>query len=173
MNALNTKVWSDISGRATLILAAVAGVFLIAMTTLISLAVIMRYLVGQPILGVNEIVQLIAVAIAMLALPYTTHAQKHVRADIFDPILGRWGRFLADLLTRALSIWALWILVERARLKALDAHEFGDATNMLELPLWPFYGLVALGMALCIIVFAVQFLTILLSGHAQGDIQNG
>lgn len=153
-----------------MILASVAGVFLIAMTCLISIAVIMRYVAGQPILGVNEIVQLIAVALAMLALPYTTHSQRHVRADIFDPALGAMGRFLADLLTRALSIAALCYLVVRAKDKALDAHEFGDATNMLELPIWPFYGLIALGMSLCIIVFALQFVTILAQGRAEEDL---
>lgn len=165
--------WSDLSGRATQALAVVAGVLLVLMTALISAAVIMRYLVGHPILGVNEIVQLNAVALAMLALPYATRSGAHVRADIFDPSLGRWGRFAADLLTRAVSIWALSILVTRAWDKALDAREFGDSTNMLALPIWPLYGLIALGMALCILVFAVEAATILASGRALGDRPDG
>lgn len=164
-----SKACSDVSGQAALILASVAGVFLLAMTGLISTAVIMRYVAGRPILGVNEIVQLIAVALAMLALPYTTHSRKHVRADIFDGTLGGRGRFLADLLTRALSIAALCYLVDRAVDKALDAREFGDATNMLALPIWPFYGLIALGMSLCILIFALQALAILVHGRAEGD----
>lgn len=172
MRAAKLQVWSDITGQTTKILAALAGVFLIAMAGLITAAVIMRYVAGQPILGVNEIVQLIAVALAMLALPYATYAGKHVRADIFDPALGRWGRYFGDLATRALSIWALWILVDRAIYKARDAHEFGDTTNMLELPFWPFYGLIAVGVALCIVVFAIQFVTIALSGRAAGDTDN-
>lgn len=167
------RVWSDLSGRATHALAAVAGVLLVLMTGLIAAAVVMRYLVGQPILGVNEIVQLNAVALAMLALPYATQSGAHVRADIFDPALGRWGRLVADLLTRAVSIAALSILVSRAWDKALDAREFGDSTNMLALPIWPFYGLIALGMALCILVFAVEAMTILVSGRAIGDTSNG
>lgn len=173
MVASKVEAWSDISGRATRFLAVVAGIFLIAMTVLISFAVFMRYVVGQPILGVNEIVQLIAVALAMLALPYATHTSKHVRADIFDPALGRVGRLLADIASRAVSIFALWFLVNRAWLKALDALEFGDVTNMLELPLWPFYGLIALGIALCMVVFALQLVAIVLRGYAWGDEQDG
>lgn len=173
MAAFGLNAWSALTDRATLILASVAGVFLVGMTALISVAVVMRYIFASPILGVNEIVQLIAVALAMLALPYATQTGKHVRADIFDPMIGRWGRFVGDLVTRALSMGALWFLVNRAWAKMLDTREFGDTTNMLALPLWPFYGLIALGMALCIVVFALQFLTILLNGHAVGDEPNG
>ncbi|WP_425053411.1 TRAP transporter small permease [Psychromarinibacter sp. S121] len=173
MLASTLRAWSVYTGRATLVLGWVAGLLLVLMTALITAAVIMRYAVGQPILGVNEIVQLNAVALAMLALPYATYSGAHVRADIFDPALGRWGRWLADLLTRAVSVGALYFLVTRAWDKALDAREFGDATNMLNLPIWPFYGLIALGMALCVLVFVLEFATILLTGHPKGEFPNG
>lgn len=58
----------------------------------------------------------------------------------------------------------LSVLVRRAVIKALDAHEFGDTTNMLGLPIWPFYGILAVGMGLCVLVFAVQTLAILREG---------
>ena len=31
-----------------------------------------------------------------------------------------------------------------------------DSANMLGLPVWPFYGILALGMAICVLIFAVQ-----------------
>lgn len=169
MRALTIEAWSTLLGRATLALAALAGVVLVFMAALISFGVIMRYLVGQPILGINEIVQLAAVSLVMLALPYATHAGAHVRADIFDRPLGRWGRFGADLLTRALSIVTLWVLVGRAWGKGADALEFGDETNMLGLPIWPVYGFIAVAMALTILIFAIQFLSILISRTAMHD----
>lgn len=169
MRTLALKAWSNVFGQATLVMAGISGLLLVFMMGLIAVAVIMRYVIGQPILGVNEIVQLNAVAIAMLALPYATHRGIHVRADLFDTMLGRWGRFSGDLLTRALSIAALWFLVDRAWAKTLDALEFGDSTNMLGLPIWPFYGLLALGMGLSILIFAVQFIAILASGRPHGE----
>jgi len=169
LRALSIQAWSALFGRATLLLAALAGVILLGMVGLIGFGVIMRYLVGQPILGINEIVQLAAVALAMLALPYTTHVEGHVRADIFDSPLGPRGRFVGDLLTRALSMIALWVLAGRAWDKTLDALEYGDETNMLGLPIWPVYGFVAAAIALTIAVFAVQFLAILVSGKAVND----
>ncbi len=163
------QAWSTLFGRATFVLAGLAGVILLCMVGLIGFGVIMRYLVGQPVLGINEIVQLAAVALAMLALPYTTHAEGHVRADIFDSPLGARGRFAGDLLTRALSIVTLWVLTGRAWDKTLDAIEYGDETNMLGLPIWPVYGFIWGAVALTSAVFALQFLVILISGKAVND----
>lgn len=169
MSAPRKPAWSGLPGQATALLAWVAGALLIGMTVLIAVAVIMRKLVGAPILGVNEIVQLVAVALVMLALPHATRSGAHVRADIFDPALGRWGRAGADILTRLLSIYVFRVLIGRAWDKALEAHEFGDATNMLSLPLWPFYGLIVLGIGLAALVMALELLTVLLTRRPIGE----
>ena len=169
LSILSIGAWSTMFGQATRVLAALAGVILLFMVGLIGFGVVMRYVVGQPVLGINEIVQLAAVALAMLALPYTTHVRGHVRADIFDRPLGPRGRFVGDLLTRALSIITLWVLAGRAWDKALDAFEFGDETNMLGLPIWPVYGFVAVAVGLALVVLALQFLSILVSGKAMDD----
>lgn len=169
MRITSLQAWSDLFDRATLVLAAIAGAGLLFMVALIGSAVIMRYVVGQPILGVNEILQLIAVALAMLALPYATQSRTHVRAGIFDTVLGRWGRMAGDIVTRILSIVALCVLVDRAWRKAADALEFGDSTNMLGLPVWPLFGLVAAGMSLCVLVFAVQILVVAITRNALDD----
>lgn len=166
---LKPQAWPTHVGRATRLLAGVAGLLLIFMMGLIASAVFMRYVAGRPILGVNEIVQLTAVAIAMLALPHTTERGLHVRADVFDPAIGRWGRFVGDLFTRAISIVALAALVKRAWAKTFDALEFGDATNMLGLPVWPFYALLAAGMALSIAVFVLQLATLITTRRPLGE----
>ncbi|MCB1347204.1 MAG: TRAP transporter small permease [Paracoccaceae bacterium] len=169
MRALKIDAWSARFGQATRLLAALSAVILLFMVGLIGFGVVMRYVVGQPILGINEIVQLGAVALVMMALPYTTHVRGHVRADIFDRPLGPKGRLAGDLLTRALSIVTLWVLVGRAWDKTTDAFEFGDETNMLGLPIWPVYGFIALAVALTLVVLALQFLSILFSGKAMDD----
>lgn len=155
---------SKLFDRANLILAAAAGVSLLFMVALIAIGVVMRYLFALPILGVNEIVQLTAVAVAMLALPWCTAEGAHVRVDVLDPVIGRWGRVLGDILSRLLSAFVLGVLVWRATLKSLDALTYGDATNMLSLPIWPFYGMVAAGMALCVLVLLGQVALVLREG---------
>lgn len=160
---------SVITDRASWVLAVLAAILLLCMVVVLTAGVCARYFFASPILGLNEIVQMNAVALAMLALPYATAHGVHVRADIFDPFITRWGRLLGDIVTRGISIVALAQLVDKAYWKALDAKEFEDVTNMLELPLWPFYGLIGAGMALCIVVLALQLVGILVTGRPEGE----
>ena len=50
-------------------------------------------------------------------------------------------------------------------LKLLDAREFEDVTNMLSLPIWPFYGMMVAGMGLCVFVMVLQIAVILMTGE--------
>ncbi|MFV0243594.1 MAG: TRAP transporter small permease [Qingshengfaniella sp.] len=151
-------------GRATLALTWIGGICLLSVVLIVAAGVFMRYVMHTPILGVNEIVQLAALALVMSAMPYCTFGNHHVNVDVFDRMLGAYGRLLGDVLARVLSVFVLGVLTHRAVLKALDALEWGDATNMLGLPIWPFYGILAAGAGLCVIVYAVQIVTLLMRG---------
>ncbi|SFG67622.1 TRAP-type C4-dicarboxylate transport system, small permease component [Palleronia marisminoris] len=150
--------------RATLALSVLGGVCLIGVVAVVTAGVVMRYAFDAPMLGVNEIVELSAVALVMSALPYCTQRNGHVAVDVFDTMLGRYGRFIGDLLSRGIAIAILTILCRRAILKALDAAEWGDATNMLQWPLWPYYAVLAAGVALTAVVFAVQVVLLVARG---------
>jgi len=151
------------SGRldwANLVLAALAGASLLFMVVLITLGVVLRYVFAAPILGLNEILQLNSVVVVMLALPWATSEGVHVRVDVLDHTIGRRGRFVGDLLARAVPAAVLAVLVWRAALKALDALRYGDASNMLSLPIWPFYAVLAIGIGLCVLILTAQVLAL-------------
>ncbi|NWJ25307.1 TRAP transporter small permease [Rhizobium sp. RM] len=150
--------------RVTVWLAVIAAAAMLFLVILISVGVILRYAFNIPVLGLNEINQLAALTLVMAALPYCTAQSGHVGVDVFDNAIGRVGRFIGDIGSRLLSGFVLSTLAQRAILKALDAHEFEDTTNMLNLPTWPFYGILAIGIALCVIVMASQCLTIVRTG---------
>lgn len=152
---------ADRSARA---LAVLAGLGLLLVLALIFVSVIMRYVFDAPIVGVNEMVQMASVGIVMLALPWCTAEGAHVGVDVLDHKIGRWGRFIGDIQARVIAALILSVLVWRAALKALDAHEFGDATNMLQMPIWPFYAMIAAGMALSVLVLLAQLIQILREG---------
>ena len=157
----NLAIQADRAARA---LAIVAGAGLLVVLTLIFVSVVMRYIFSTPIVGVNEIVQLASVGIVMLALPWCTAEGAHVGVDVLDHKIGPWGRFLGDIQARLIAALILSVLVWRAILKAMDAHEFGDATNMLQMPIWPFYAMIAGGMALSALVLLAQVIQILREG---------
>ena len=150
--------------RAARVLAILAGAGLLLVLALIFVSVVMRYIFSTPIVGVNEIVQLASVGIVMLALPWCSAEGAHVGVDVLDQKIGRWGRFLGDVQARAIAALILSVLVWRASLKAMDAREFGDATNMLQMPIWPFYAMIAAGMALSVLVLLAQLIQILREG---------
>lgn len=157
-------IWSAWFERATFYLALVGAICLLAIVAIVTVGVVMRYVLGIPILGVNEFVQLTAVALIMASLPYCTAKRDHVAVDVFERILGRWGRFIGDIVAYCLSGFVMAILAQRAVLKALDALEWGDATNMLRMPIWPFYAILAAGAALCVLTFAVQLAVLIVKG---------
>ncbi|MEC7760666.1 MAG: TRAP transporter small permease [Pseudomonadota bacterium] len=154
------RAWPTLFGQATLFLATISGVLLIAMMGVLAVDVVMRYGFGAPMLGSNEIVQLLALGVVMGALPYCTQGDGHVRVDVFDGMIGAVGRFIGDVTSRGLAIFAFVVLFRRAVLKALDAAEFGDTTNMLNLPLWPLYAILAAGIGLCALVYVDQLVAI-------------
>ena len=164
MQAVTDARRTRLLDRVTLWLAWLAGLALIFMVVIISTGVLLRYVFGTPLLGLNEINQLTAVVLVMAALPYCTLHNGHVGVDVFDNAIGAVGRLLGDVVSRLLSGFVLSVLVWRAALKALDAWEYEDATNMLDLPVWPFYAVLGIGAALCVLIFAVQLIDILKRG---------
>ncbi|PHP65961.1 hypothetical protein CSC94_16730 [Zhengella mangrovi] len=133
------------------------------------IGVIMRYVFAAPILGSNEIIQLASVGLVMLAMPLATQQEIHIRVDVFDRRIGALGRFAGDILSRVIAAFILAMLALRAWDKMLDSAEFGDATNMLALPLWPFYGLLVVGAVLYVVVLVLQLADILRGGVNSRD----
>jgi TRAP-type transport system small permease protein len=131
--------------------------------------VVMRYFFNAPILGNNEIIELASVVLVMLAMPGAARQEMHIRVDVFDRLIGAFGRLAGDILARGVSIYLLLLLGWRAWGKLADAAKYGDATNMLSLPLWPFYGLLVLGASLYALVLFIQLVDIIRSGVARND----
>lgn len=156
MRSGSLSAWPSLLGRANLALTWVGGFAMITMVGVIVASVVMRYFLGQPMLGSNEVVQMTSVVLVMTAMPYCTEQEGHIRVDIFDYALGRWGCLIGDILFRMLSIVVLGALTYRAAVKTADTFEWSDTTNMLNLPVWPSYAVLAAGSALCVLVFVTQ-----------------
>lgn len=129
--------------------------------------VVMRYVFHRPILGANELIELTSVALVMLALPYCTARREHITVDIFDAQLGRFGRLAGDVIGNLTGLILLWFLVRQSWHKALEAHEFEDVTNMIEVPIWPFFGVLALGAALYFLVLITQLILLVVERNSD------
>ena len=152
------------TGRLLKALAAVSGAVLFVLMCLVSYTVFRRYVMNDPVLGDAELVQIGMSLVVMMAMPYATANGAHIRVDIFDGHIGVWGRFLGDLMARSIGSFILFLLIEKTWDKALDAHEYGDVTNMIEIPVWIAYGAITIGMGGYATVLFVQLIAQLLSG---------
>ena len=134
-----------ILGRITEWLGALAAVFLVAILVLVAIGVISRYLFNAPIFGGAELIQFASVGMIMCAIPYCGASDGHIRVDIFDALLGRVGRLIGEIVYVATALGVIYFLVGRAWSKTLDAMEYEDATNILNIPIWPMQAFIVLG----------------------------
>lgn len=143
-------------GRADIWLATIAAIVLAGMMVFVFVGAILRYAFNAPIPGGNEVLEMASVAAVMLTVPYCTTKDAHVRIDLLDNVLGRVGRAMTDFLYRVIGIVVLWFLTNSYIARSMDAFEYEDVTNMLDIPIWPFYALIVFGMGLYGLILAAQ-----------------
>ncbi len=95
--------WAFLDGLAYAT-AILAGLVLTAVMLLTVADVTLRF-AAAPIYGSQEITELGMAALIMLALPYCSATDGHIRVDLFDDRLGRRGRWVTDLFWRRMRSW--------------------------------------------------------------------
>ena len=169
MSAADTRMAGvrDFPERLLKWVAYVGGVVLFAIMFLVTASVLFRYVLNQPILGDQELVEIGMSLVVMTAMPFAALKNAHIRVDFLDNAIGPKGRFGGDILTRCVSCCVLLLLIQQTYGKALDARKFGDVTNMIELPVWVAYAAITAGMGLFALVLAGQLWNQLRRGVAE------
>ena len=158
----------DIPGHLLRGVAHLGGLVLFVIMLLVSTTGFYRYVLNQPILGDQELVEIGMSLVVMMAMPFAALKGAHIRVDILDEAIGKAGCFLGDVFTRTVSCFVLFLLIRKTWDKTWDAHKYGDVTNMIEIPVWIAYGAITAGMGLFALVLAVQLIDQLrggISGH--------
>ena len=158
-----------LAGRLLQAVALLGGLALFLIMALVSISVFFRYVLNQPILGDQELVEIGMALVVMMAMPYAGLQGAHIRVDILDRKIGALGRFAGDIFARGLSCYVIYLLIGKTWDKTLDAYEYDDVTNMLEIPVWIAYGAITIGMGLFAVVLAVQLILQFRRGVARYD----
>jgi TRAP-type C4-dicarboxylate transport system permease small subunit len=135
----------DVTARAF----ALAGGALFTGLTLLSLySIVMRNLVGSPIMGDWELVQMgCAVAIAA-CFPMCQMRSAHIIVDFFTLRAGEATRKRLDGFGAGVLAMMMALLAWRTAVGALDARANHEASMIMELPTWLGYALMVPSFAL-------------------------
>ena len=159
----------DLPGRFFQLIALLSGAFLCAIMLLVAWAVFARYVLNNPVLGDQELVEIGMSLVVMMAMPFATISGAHIRVDILDQRLGNVGRWLGDLLSRCLGVYVIYLLINKTWDKMLDAYEYKDVTNMIEIPVWIAYAAISFGMGLVALILLAQVFKQLRNGIGEHD----
>ena len=140
------------------LIAYAGGLVLFGLMLLVIYEINMRYFCGRPFRGGYELTELAMSVIVACGLPYTAIKGGHVSVDIFGRWLDspglRWLSALVHLTGAVVLAYVAW----RSYLHAMGSLRWGDLTNMMRIPKYPFQLGVAVSAGLFALVLALETL---------------
>ena len=132
------------------------------MIFLVAAAVIARYVFNSPLLGAQEVVNLLLLVGVFSSLAHSWVTGAHVRLELLvNRLPSRW-RVGADSLAAAAGVCVFGLLSSALILGAADFRQVGAETEVLHIPLWPFQLYAALCSLLFVLVAFASFVRTLL-----------
>ncbi len=135
----------------------VAIVAIVAVTTV---DVSGRFLFNRPLPGGPELVEQLMVCIVFLMLPHISWVEKHIRVDfIIAHIAGKIPRLtlLVSLVFDIMILVLLALLAWQGFGGAMRLLQVGETTEVIGVPLHPFYFVLAVGFSLAFFAFLAMF----------------
>jgi TRAP-type C4-dicarboxylate transport system permease small subunit len=138
------------------VLGAAAALLLFCLMAITTVDVIGRYLLNWPLRGGFEITELLLLTLIFAGLPLVSRADEHVTMDFIDAALGERGRVSLRRLVNIVCGLIIVALSYRVWLRADKIAGYGDATDILRIPVAPFVYFMAMMVALTGIVHLVK-----------------
>ncbi|MEM1432020.1 MAG: TRAP transporter small permease [Pseudomonadota bacterium] len=155
--------------RGLRLLAYAGGLVLAGLAALVIYEIFMRYFFGRPFRGGFEMTELAMAVIVACGLPYTAIRNGHVSVDILSRWLDRPAFRWLNFAVYASGAAMLALLSWQAFDYASSGMEYGDITNMMRIPKYPFQFAVAISMALFSAVLVLRALQALQPAAARSE----
>lgn len=136
--------------------AAVGALVLVAIACITTVSVIGRAFFSHPILGDVELVQLGGAVVVASFLPYTQFRRANIIVDFFTTGASEAMQRRLDALGTLLYTAVLALVTWRVAVGGIDIHAAQERSMLMNLPLWIPYALMLPGLALCVLIGAVQ-----------------
>ena len=139
-------------------LAIIGGATLLGLMLLTVYAVIMRYVFNSPLLGALDYARVGLVVVTFMGLGYCGLTGGHIAVDFIGSFAPAWVLRVTDTFIRLSCAVLIGFMAWQGLRQGVDAFEMGEGTNEVEIPLFPFFGVVAFGCSVYAVVLVVQAL---------------
>ena len=155
--------------RALRLLAYAGGLILAGLALLVIYEIFMRYFFGRPFRGGYEMTEIAMSAIVACGLPYTAITRGHVSVDIFSRVLDRPAFRWLNFAVHAAGAAILAVVAWQSWLHAMSGLSYGDVTNMMRIPKYPFQFAIAISAGLFALVLCLEALKALRPPEPTAD----
>ena len=136
--------------------AAVAGVVLVALMLMTVADVVGRYFFNSPLNGVFDLTQFSVLIMTFLSFAYCGFRGAHVVIELLYDRIPKSAQFVVRRVSNAVGAVLFSVIAWRAIVQSVDVREFKEASQLLTIPYWPFYYVVAFGAALFAVVLVIK-----------------
>lgn len=141
--------------RIMLLAAIAAGIILIALMLLTVSDVFLRFFFKKPIIGIHEITASMMICIGFLGLAWAALTDRHIKVDLlvskFPPRAQKYISYINYLLVGISCV----VLAVESYHRSLAVRKLGVASEMLNIPQFPFYIVVSIGHLLLLLAIVV------------------
>ena len=154
--------------RILTVLETFSAILLFVMMALTFVDVIGRYVFTAPVFGAAEMIQFLLAMTIFGGLSLINARDSHITVELFEPWLLKRFPLIQPIIVQSFSVMVMAIIAWQLMVFAIEAHELGSFTVVLEWPLVVVAGTVA---GLSVISLIVQILGLCLQGdpHWRGD----
>lgn len=136
-----------------------SGIAVIAMTLVMSLDVISRYVLKTSLLDTIEISSMLLGAVVSLALASVTEMGEHIQFNLLTDRLSTRAQGFAKAVTLIISAALFSLMTWQTTLRAFSTLRSGEFIGSLQIPLWPTRFLFAFGCLLTVLVLLTQLIS--------------
>ena len=133
-----------------------AGIVLVALMLLTTADVAGRYFFNSPITGVFDVTHFAVLIMVFLGLAYCGFQGGHVAIDILYNQLSRPVAAFLNRIVNLVGCILFGLIAWRALVQSVDVKEFNEASQLVLIPFYPFYYILAFGAALFAFVMALR-----------------
>lgn len=133
-----------------------AGFVLLALMLLTTADVVGRYFFNSPIIGVFDLTHFAVLVMVFLGLAYCGFQGGHIVIELlYDRLSPSTARVLLRLIN-FVGCMLFLLIAWRSAVQSVDVREFREASQLLVIPFYPFYWVVAFGSVLFAWVMALR-----------------